>query len=148
MRAVALLAAAMFAAVPASADDFGDVLNTLDQFQAAYKNGDLEAWTGFCTADTVVIDGVAPFVFLGPDACAKWWQAQITVNKKNGWSETAFVHAEPIDYQFEGDRFYIAVMTKFTYQVDGHDGALPGLWTLTFRKSKSGWRVTSWTWAG
>ena len=148
MRRAALLALVLFAAMPARADTITDVVAAMEQFRAAYNTSDLKAWTGMCTGTAVITDGVAPFLFQGPNACARWWQAQLATNQKNGWSNTQFAVDKIVDFQSEGDNAYLTLLTKFTYTSNGSPGAVSGLWTLTFHQTKAGWRVMGWTWAG
>ena len=84
--------------------------------------------------DAVVIDGIAPYLWSGPNAPARWFSdAEKWVHEFGVESETIacdrIVHAS-----VSGTHAYVVLSATLSFTLKGQSGSRPGILTFTFAK--------------
>ena len=150
MRAKLLFTAGalLLAAVPASASDKSDALNTVDQAVQAFNKADMDAFTAMCAANPVIIDSMMPNVWQGANACADWWKAFDDGSKKQGMTDGVVSHGKPVHFDLMGDRAYVVFPGVYKFKMKGKSMTDKGAWAFSLQKVAAGWRIAGWSWAG
>lgn len=101
----------------------------------------------YYTADAVVVDEFAPYVWTGAHAGSQWWTGVMNQNK------TAHVtnmkaSAEPVRASnVTGDKAYVVVPLTITFGYKGKPQKETGTITCTFVRSGSAWKISTQTWS-
>ena len=112
--------------------------------------------TGFNAQDTdlfvsvfgptaIIIDGIAPFRWLNPNAAAHWLA---DVNK---WRETFGVTHEHLDYELgfwtiEGSSAYAVISATLTMTMHSHSVVRTGTLAYTFQSRDGAWKIEAQAW--
>jgi hypothetical protein len=98
--------------------------------------------------DAVIIDGIAPYRWTGPNAQARWFSdAEKWVHDFGVENETIvcdrIVHATVV-----GTHAYVVLYATLFFNLKGgQSGSRPGILTFTFVKQVNEWKVESQAWA-
>ena len=149
--ALALLAGmAVFAAGrSAMASDRSDALAAIQEYIRASNGDSREAYASLCTADAVIIDHVAPFVFRGPKACLDHWDAVGAFVEQNKMIVTDYARlGQPTMVDVTGEVAYVVTPWKSPAMVAGKKEIETGVATFVLdRDVDKAWRLASVTWA-
>lgn len=104
-------------------------------------------YNGAFGPEAVVIDGIAPYRWAGPNAQARWFaDAEKWVHDFGVENETIvcdrIVHASVAEMY----AYVVLVATLHFSLKSGENGAKPGILTFTFAKQGDKWRVESQAW--
>jgi len=142
------LAMAVLTGGPVVAAEKTDVMRTVNQLLDAFNKGDTKSLLAACTDEMSIIDEFPPHEWHGAGTCSKWLADYDADAKKNGITEGVVTLGKPRHVEVTGDRAYVVVPANYTYKQHGKPVKETGsIWTLTLRKSESGWRVNGWAWA-
>jgi ketosteroid isomerase-like protein len=152
MRLKTLLLTTAFAAMtvtaaPALASDTADIQALADKYDTDINKGDMNGANALCADHAVVIDDFAPHVWTSARACADWADGLASFEKKNGITDDKVTMGKPWHVSVTGDRGYAVFPTHYSYKLNGKPVLEGGVWTMSFQKLASGWRITGWAWA-
>lgn len=111
-------------------------------------NGKNSRWYNSAFArDAVVIDGIAPYRWTGPNAQARWFSdAEKWVHDFSVENES--IVCDKIDHAtVGGTHAYVVLSATLFFTVKGESGSRPGILTFTFAKQGDEWKVESQAWA-
>jgi hypothetical protein len=151
MCSVRLILAACLALLPscaAHADDKADVLATVKKFDTAFNASDSKTAFALCSADTIILDDFAPYVWQGPNTCPTWLNALVAYDKTVGITDEKVTIGAPWRVSVAEDRGYVVVPATYTHKTHGKPVVESGaVWTMALKKTSSGWVITGWAWA-
>lgn len=92
-----------------------------------------------------IVDGIAPYRWISPDAPAQWLAECVR------WREKFDVSHESLSYEMsfwmvEGSHAYAVVSGTLTVIMKGQTVARTGLLTYTFSKGEDGWKIGAQAW--
>ena len=147
--AVALTAAIALLSVPAvgSASDTSGVMATINGAVAAFNKGDMKAWAAACAPSTAIVDDFSPYTWSGPAACADWWNAFATGNKKNSLTWGTVALGTALHVAVTGSHAYTVFPATYTYKMKGKPAKDSGVFTFVLTKTPAGWLIAAWSWA-
>ncbi len=95
--------------------------------------------------DAIIIDGIAPYRWLNPNAPAHWLA---DVEK---WREAFQVTSEPLSYEMgfsnvEGANAHAVVSATLTVTIKGQTAARTGTLAYTFSKHGEAWKIDAQAW--
>jgi ketosteroid isomerase-like protein len=148
--AVALAGATAFLSLSlvCRASDSSDAMATVKAVAAAFNRGDLKGFAALCDSPAYVIDDFPPHQWDGPDACANWADALSAEMKRDQIAGAKVAFGTPWQVAVNGGVAYVVVPATLSYRQKGKpvkDSA--SVFTVVLRKTVSGWRITSWSWA-
>lgn len=107
----------------------------LDTVLAGFNRKDAVLYNSAFSGDVVIIDGIAPYRWTGPNAQARWFSdAEKWVHDFNVEKETlvcdSIVHASVV-----GVNAYVVLSATLFFSLKrGENGSKPGILTFTFAK--------------
>jgi ketosteroid isomerase-like protein len=143
---LALALAAVLAAPAAAATPPPDVMAPINAVLAATNADKIAGLDSYYTADAVVVDEFAPYVWTGQTAGTHWWTALDRLGVQMGSSA---VHATALaveHFEVKGDSAYVVIPLEITYTLKGKPQHETGLWTVTLRRSGGAWQIATQTW--
>ena len=145
-RAVVLAAAAMLAAPALAAD--AAVQRPIFQFVDAFNKGDAAGAQAIMATDLTIIDEVAPFLWHGSDAFARWGADYEVDAKAKGITDPGVTISAPTRELVSGDTAYVIVPSVYRFKQKGVQMSETAQMTFALHKGAAGWKISGWTWTG
>jgi ketosteroid isomerase-like protein len=137
-----------FASQNLFAADKDDIVATIHQFADNLDPKTMDKALAACDSPASIIDEFPPHVWSGPTACADWAKAFGEFNDKNGVTDADAKIGAPWSVDVEGDRAYAVAPATYTYKQHGKVmKESHAVFTVAFRKTDGGWRITAWSWS-
>ena len=124
-----------------------EIMAVIDTVLGGFNNKDSVLYNSAFSVDAVVIDGIAPYRWTGPNASARWFSdAEKWVHDFGVENETIVcdrtVHASVI-----GAHAYVVLSATLSFSLKGgQTGSRQGILTFTFGKQGGKWKVESQSW--
>jgi hypothetical protein len=93
----------------------------------------------------IIIDGIAPYLWLNPNGPAHWLDDAEKWRKANGVIEERFSY-EMGFWNVEGDHAYVVISGTLTIKLKGQTVARTGNLTYTFAKHGAVWKIEAQAW--
>jgi hypothetical protein len=138
----------LFASQNLYAADKDDIVATIHQFADNLDPKTMDKALAACDSPASIIDEFPPHVWSGPTACADWAKAFGEYNDKNGVTDADAKIGALWSVDVEGDRAYAVAPATYTHKQHGKlMKELHAVFTVAFRKTDAGWRITAWSWS-
>lgn len=133
--------------IPMPNEPPAEIKAVIDTVLGGFNNKDSVLYNSAFSRDAVVIDGIAPYRWTGPNAPACWfsdaekWVHDFGVENENiAWDRT--VHAAVV-----GTHAYVVLSATLSFNLKGgQTGSRPGILTFTFGKQGDKWMVETQAW--
>jgi ketosteroid isomerase-like protein len=147
---VAALAWCVLGAPASAQTPDAQVMAPIQKFIESFNKGDVAAAaaTHAATADLVIIDEVAPYVWHGAKAFHTWSADLESDAKKNGITEPMVTISKATRIEQNGDRSYVVVPAVYTFKQRGTAMREAAQITVVLKKGTAGWLIEGWTWTG
>jgi ketosteroid isomerase-like protein len=124
----------------------GEIKALIDTVLGGFNGKDSALYSSAFSGDAVVIDGIAPYRWSGPNAPARWFSdAERWVHEFGVENETIacdrIAHASVV-----GTHAYVVLSATLSFTVKGQSDSRPGILTFTFAKQGDKWKVASQAW--
>lgn len=113
----------------------------------AFNRKDSAVFSSAYGGDVVIVDGFAPFRWIGPGAVARWWADAET------WGKTGGVVKEHISFdgirccEVLGTRAYAALSATLTITLKAGEPIIrPGILVYSFARQGDVWKAEGHTW--
>lgn len=114
----------------------------------AFNRGDADAMVAAFAPQSAILDGMAPHLWVGPEASQKWYRDVVAEGKKHGASAYCVTLDKPRHANVTGDAAYVVVPATMTFNLQGkHVTQTGAVFTVALRKLADGWRIAAWAWA-
>ena len=131
----------------ASASPKDDVKAHVKRFMDHFNKGDIKAATADCVDDMSIVDELPPYEWHGPGAFGKWLNDFGVDAAKRGITDSKVTLGKCRFAEVSGDRAYTVYTVDYSYKQKGKPTKQTGAsFTASLLKTKSGWRITGWTW--
>ena len=124
-----------------------EIKAVIDTVLDGFNNKDSVLYNSAFSRDAIVIDGIAPYRWTGPNAPARWfsdaekWVHEFGVENENIACDK-IVHAAVV-----GTHAYVVLSATLSFSLKGGQmGSRPGILTFTFGKQGDKWKVESQSW--
>lgn len=124
-----------------------EIKTLIDAVLGGFNSKDSALYTSAFSGDAVVIDGIAPYRWTGPNAPARWF------SDGEKWLHDFGVENEMIlcdriaHAAVSGTHAYVALSATLSFSLKGgQSGSRPGTLTFTFAKQGDEWKVESQAW--
>ena len=122
-----------------------EIQTLIDTHIKAFNAQDRELFASVFGDTAIIIDGIAPYRWLNPDAPAHW------LDDCEKWRETSGVTEERVTYEMgfwnvEGDHAYAVISGTLTITVKGQTVARTGTLAYTFAKHGVAWKIEAQAW--
>jgi len=117
----------------------------IDTHISAFNSNDRELFCSVFGDTGVIIDGIAPYRWLSPNAPAHW------LDDVEKWRETNGVTDERVTYAMgfwnvEGNHAYAVIAGTLSLKLKGQPVARNGTLAFTFAKHGSTWKIEAQAW--
>ncbi len=122
-----------------------EVLTLIENHVKAFNTQDLGLFLSVFGDTAIVIDGIAPYRWLNPNAPAKWladvekWRAQFGVTQEHLSYEMGF-------WNVEGSYAYAVILGTLTVSIKEQSVARTGTLAYTFAKHGETWKIEAQAW--
>ncbi len=122
-----------------------EIQTLIDNHINAFNGQNAELFLSVFGDDAIIIDGIAPYLWLNPNAPAKWLA---DVEK---WREAFQVTSEHLSHQMgfwnvEASNAYAVVSATLTVTLKGETAARTGTLAYTFSKHGEAWKIDAQAW--
>ena len=122
-----------------------EIQSLIDNHINAFNSQSLELFFAVFSDSAVIIDGVAPYRWLSPNAPAKWladvekWRQDLQVSHERLSYEMGF-------WNVEGSNAYAVIAGTLTVTIKGQDAVRTGTLAYTFSKHGEEWKIDAQAW--
>ena len=122
-----------------------EIQTLIDNHINAFNTQNIELFLRVFGDDAIIIDGIAPYRWLNPNAPANWLA---DVEK---WREAFQVTSEHLSYEMgfwnvEGSNAYAVVSATLMVTIKGQTAARTGTLAYTFSKQGDEWKIDAQAW--
>jgi len=123
-------------------------LAAVQQYIDAFNRGDAEVMAGTFAKDAAILDGMAPHLWLGPNATRDWYRDVLVEGEHLGAGGYFVTIGEPLQNAVTGDAAYVVVPATMTFKLQGRQVTQTGAkFVVALRRVADGWRIAAWAWA-
>jgi len=118
----------------------------IDKVLDGFNDKDYALYDSAFGDDVVIVDGMAPYRWTGPNAQARWFA------DAERWAHHLGVTNENITYDsiilqdVAGTHAYVVLSAKLSFMLKGHRGSRIGILTFTLAKQGGEWKIESQAW--
>ncbi|NJC06872.1 ketosteroid isomerase-like protein [Sphingomonas kaistensis] len=139
-----LLAATGSAAAAAPADEAAKAIaTTLDKFNA----GDVQAFIDAHTADAVITDEFAPYLWSGEGSVKRWLDDYAKDAAARKIENGRVLHGRQTQASSFGERAYVVLPTTYCMTEAGIPKAGEGHMTFVMTQAAGSWKIAGWTYS-
>jgi ketosteroid isomerase-like protein len=125
-----------------------DPVAAVHQYIDSFNRGDANAMAAAFTPQSSILDGMAPHLWVGPQASQKWYRDVLTEGERHGASAYRVTLDKPRCANVTGDAAYVVLPATMTFNLQGKQVTQTGaVFTVALRKLVDGWRIAAWAWA-
>jgi len=118
----------------------------IDTVLGGFNSKDSALYTNAFSEDAVVIDGIAPYRWSGPNAPDRWFSDAEKWVHDFGVENEAIACDRIAHASVVGTRAYVVLSATLSFTLKGQSGSRPGILTFTFAKHGDKWKVESQAW--
>ena len=122
-----------------------EIQTLIDNHINGFNTQNIELFLGVFGDTAIIIDGIAPYRWLNPNAPANWladvekWRKDLGVSHEHLSYEMGF-------WNVEGSAAYAVIAGKLTVTIKGQTVARTGTLAYTFSKHGEGWKIDAQAW--
>ena len=122
-----------------------EIETLIENHALGFNTGNTELFLSVFGETAIIIDGIAPYRWLNPDAPTKWladvekWRAGLGVTYENLSYELGF-------WNVEGSHAYAVTSGTLTVTIKGQSVVRTGTLAYTFTKHGDTWKIESQAW--
>lgn len=122
-------------------------LAAVARYIEGFNRGDIEQMADSFDASGVILDGMAPHLWQGPNAPRDWYSDVLVEGEAHGAAGYFVTLGEPVHDAVTGDSAYLVLPAGMTFAVDGARVTQTGAhFTVALRRGAHGWRIAAWAW--
>lgn len=122
-----------------------DMLAVVEKIARFIATGDAACLNAFATSEVVILENFAPYLFVGPDAVARWATGMRQHASTLGALRHSFGEAQ--DFASDGERAFFSLPTHWQGTSNGRPFQEDGGWSFLLVNENGAWRVKSYGWA-
>jgi ketosteroid isomerase-like protein len=115
---------------------------------AAFNRGDAKTAATFQLPSMSIIDEIAPYLWIGPGASARWQADYDAYTKAHGITEEKMVLGAVKREFVSGDTAYVIIVATDDFKRKGVHMRATGQLTYALKKTPAGWKIAAQSWAG
>ena len=122
-----------------------EIQTLIDGHINGFNTHNTELFLGVFGDTAIIIDGIAPYLWLNPNAPANWladvakWREQFGVSHEHLSYEMGF-------WNVDGSNAYAVIAGTLTITVNGQNAVRAGTLAYTFSKHSEEWRIDAQAW--
>jgi hypothetical protein len=134
--------------VESKTDPPAEIKQVIDTALSAFNAKDYTAFNNTFGGEVVIIDGFAPFRWIGPDAQGRWWSEAERWAKDLGVVSEHIAVEKVLHWQVVGTRAYAVLSATLKITLQQREPIIrPGILTYTLVKLDADWKAEGHAWA-
>jgi hypothetical protein len=121
-------------------------LAVINEALDAFNAHDSKGWNSAYGGNVVIVDGMAPYRWVGPTAPAEWWADEGRWSEANGITKLNIANKGIGGWGVSGTRAYISVLATLTLTQKGKEISRRGTLTFTLANVDGVWRAEGFSW--
>ena len=117
-----------------------EIQTLIDNHINGFNTQDHELFLSVFGDTAIIIDGIAPYRWLNPNAPANW------IADSDKWRKDLGVSYENLSYEMGCSNAYAVVAGRFTVTIKGQTVVRTGTLAYTFSKHGEGWKIDAQAW--
>ena len=119
----------------------------IDTVLSGFNSKDSARYTSAFGGDAIVIDGIAPYRWTGPNAPGRWFSDAEKWVHEFGVENETIVCDQIFHAAVVGSNAYVVLSATLSFTLKaGQSGSRPRILTFTFAKQGDEWKVQSQAW--
>jgi len=116
----------------------------IDAILGGFNNKNSKMYVSAFSEDAVVIDGISPYLWTGPNAPSRWFSDGEKWVHDFGVESERLVVDKVVHATVGGAHAYVVLSARLLFSLKGGEsGNKPGILTFTFAKQGDKWKVAS-----
>jgi uncharacterized protein (TIGR02246 family) len=121
---------------------------TAQAYVDAFNRSDAEAMAACFAADGVILDGMAPHLWLGRSAPRDWYRDVLAEGAHLDARDYHVTLGAPAHDAVTGDRAYLVAPAEMSFTLGGRPVRQTGArMTFALKQEDGRWRIAAWAWA-
>ena len=122
-----------------------EIQSLIEKHVSGFNAQDIEIFRSVFSDNAIVIDGIAPYCWLNPDAPANWladvekWRKDLGVTYEHLSYEMGF-------WNVEGSSAYAVISGTLTVTIKGQTAVRTGTLAYTFSRERDEWKIGAQAW--
>ena len=127
-------------------DPPAEIKAAIETLLDGFNKKDAALFSSAFTADAVVVDGMAPYRWTGPNSPGRWfadaekWAHELGVADESLGGQKV-LHAEVV-----GAHAYVALSATLSFKLKGQPHSRPGILTFTLANQDGEWKIDAQAW--
>lgn len=127
-------------------EEAAEIKALIDAVLGGFNSKNSARYNSAFGGDVVIVDGMAPYRWTGPNAQGRWfadaeeWAHELGVTDEN-IAYDRIVHVEVV-----GTHAYVVLSATLSFSLKGQRGNRRGILTFTFAKQGEEWKIESQAW--
>ena len=118
----------------------------IDNLVGGFNNKDSTLYSSAFGGDVVVIDGMAPYRWTGPNAQGRWFADAEKWAHDLGVTDENIAYDKVVRADVVGTHAYVVLSANLSFTLKGQRASRLGLLTFTFAKQAGEWKIESQAW--
>ena len=123
-----------------------EIKAVIEKVLSGFNNKDCALYNSAFGGDAVVIDGMAPYRWTGPNAPARWFADAEKWAHDLGVADENIAYDRVIRADVVGTNAYVVLSAKLSFTLRSRSDSRLGILTFTFAKQGDEWKVGSQAW--
>jgi ketosteroid isomerase-like protein len=122
-------------------------LAAVQQYIDGFNKGDIELMAATFAESAAILDGMAPHLWLGPNATRDWYSDVLAEGEHHGASGHFVTIGDAVHDSVTGESAYVVVPAGMTFTLGDKRVTQTGAsFTVALRRQTDGWRIAAWAW--
>jgi ketosteroid isomerase-like protein len=127
-------------------DPPAEIEAAIDTLLGGFNKKDAALYSSAFTADAVVVDGMAPYRWTGPNSPGRWFADAERWAHELGVADESLGDQKDVHAEVAGARAYVALSATLSFKLKGQPHSRPGILTFTLANQGGEWKIDAQAW--
>ena len=123
-----------------------EIKAAIDTLLDGFNKKDAGLYSSAFTADAVVVDGMAPYRWRGPNSPGRWFADAEKRAHELGVADESLGDQKVVHAEVVGARTYVALAATLSFKLNGQPHSRPGILTFTLANQGGEWKIDAQAW--
>jgi ketosteroid isomerase-like protein len=123
-----------------------EIKAVIDTALGGFNDKDSARYNSAFGGEVVIVDGIAPYRWTGPNAQGRWFAEAEKWAHDLGVAEERIAYDKIIHSAVVGGHAYVVLSAMLFFSLKGERGNRPGILTFTFAKQGDEWKIATQAW--
>ena len=125
-----------------------DPVAAVQRYLDAFNSGDAAEMAACFASNGVILDGMAPHLWVGPTAASDWYRDVLIEGEHLGAGSYHVTSGEPMHNAVTGDSAYVVLPMTMTFDFRGQKVTqTDARFNVALAREGGEWRIAAWAWS-